>query len=338
MSTPERPDRGDAPRERRSGQRREPDFGVHGRKSIAIGENILRVRDRKAPDRRRSPEDAESNEVVKKDVQARVRKMDLCGAIYTDGWGDEVMCILPAPCVRHSPEDVERCPSCGGPATKVIEVSPLKWGEWPEVEVEHHVVKCSGDCGSFYEPGGYDAGTFRALQILLRDHAVPISPEDVRGADVGEARESLAAELEGARDAMMVDEDWEPSYTADVMTRAAAALRSPEPAAEPRYTLAEMERAIDDEPELPDNTYATRMFGASEAMEKFSEALAHMAGVAFVEGKDDHAVLLRSLSEQAIKEAEFYAKQGRKRTESYRAKQEAIARAISEGTGGADDA
>jgi hypothetical protein len=71
------------------------------------------ARDRR--DRRRSPEDAESNEVVKKDVQARVRKMDLCGAIYIDGWGDEVMCILPAPCVRHSPEDVrerlERSPT-----------------------------------------------------------------------------------------------------------------------------------------------------------------------------------------------------------------------------------
>jgi hypothetical protein len=66
------------------------------------------------------------------------------------------------------------------------------------------------------------------------DPACPVhAPEDVRGADVGEARDSLAAELEGARDAMMVDEDWEPSYTADVMTRAAAALRSPEPAAEP---------------------------------------------------------------------------------------------------------
>jgi hypothetical protein len=89
----------------------------------------------------------------------------------------------------RSPEDAVTCPSCGGLAERVIVTSPLKWGEWPAVEVEHHVVKCSGDCGSFYEPGGYDAGTFRALQILLRDHAVPSSPEDVRGADVVEARE-----------------------------------------------------------------------------------------------------------------------------------------------------
>jgi hypothetical protein len=64
-----------------------------------------------------------------------------------------------------------------------------------------------------------------------------VVPEDVRGADVGEARDSLAAELEGARDTMMVDEDWEPSDVAGVMTRAAAALRSPEPAAEPNEAL-----------------------------------------------------------------------------------------------------
>jgi hypothetical protein len=52
------------------------------------------------------PEDVDSDESVKKDVQTRIRKMDLCGAFFTDGWGQEAMCILPTPCERHASEDV----------------------------------------------------------------------------------------------------------------------------------------------------------------------------------------------------------------------------------------
>lgn len=35
----------------------------------------------------------------------------LCGTVFTDGWGDEVICILPTPCERHGPEATEIKPA-----------------------------------------------------------------------------------------------------------------------------------------------------------------------------------------------------------------------------------
>ena len=76
--------------------------------------------------------------------------------------------------VRDALSDDESCVLCGGPAEMVTVRAPVQWGDWPEVEVDHNLIQCvdRDGCGEeFYAPGEADRATFKALQLLLRDHA-----------------------------------------------------------------------------------------------------------------------------------------------------------------------
>jgi hypothetical protein len=36
------------------------------------------------------------------DIQRRIKARGMCGTIYVDAWQEEVMCVLPTPCERHT--------------------------------------------------------------------------------------------------------------------------------------------------------------------------------------------------------------------------------------------